>query len=473
MEKPPMQGLKSHFDLLKARAPGLRSEPISERKKRLKNLESWIHKHRERIKEAVHKDYRKPLLEVDTTEIYPVLTELRHALKHLDEWASPKKIDATLSYVGTRSEVRYEPRGTCLIIAPWNFPFNLCVGPLVSCLAAGNNAIIKPSEITPHTSRLIVEMVREVFNEDIGWVVEGGADVSQELLKLPFDHIFFTGSTAVGKIVMQAAASQLSSVTLELGGKTPTIVDESVNLKDAARRIAFGKFFNNGQTCIAPDYVLVHQHIREKFLTALIKEIQSIFGDGGDINEQSPSYSRLATPRQFNRISALIQDAIDRGAKIQQLGGVNEQENFIGPTILTDIPAGAKVWEEEIFGPILPVETFTTAEEAASIINNWPKPLALYVFSNRKSFQEYFLVNTTAGSVCINECVLQFTHPNLPFGGVNQSGLGKSHGQYGFIAFSNEKSVLRQKNGWAAPYLLYPPYTTGMKKIVDVLLKWF
>ena len=316
-------------------------------------------------------------------------------------------------------------------------------------------------------------MVREVFNEDIGWVVEGGADVSQELLKLPFDHIFFTGSTAVGKIVMQAAASQLSSVTLELGGKTPTIVDESVNLKDAARRIAFGKFFNNGQTCIAPDYVLVHQHIREKFLTALIKEIQSIFGDGGDINEQSPSYSRLATPRQFNRVSALIQDAIDRGAKIQQLGGVNEQENYIGPTILTDIPAGAKVWEEEIFGPILPVETFTTAEEAASIINNRPKPLALYVFSNRKSFQEYFLVNTTAGSVCINECVLQFTHPNLPFGGVNQSGLGKSHGQYGFIGFSNEKSVLRQKSGWAAPYLLYPPYTTGMKKIVDVLLKWF
>ena len=473
MEKPPMQGLRSHFELLKARVPGLRSEPLSERKKRLKNLESWIHKHRERIKEAVHKDYRKPLLEVDTTEIYPVLTELRHALKHLDEWASPKKIDATLSYVGTRSEVRYEPRGTCLIIAPWNFPFNLCVGPLVSCIAAGNNAIIKPSEITPHTSRLIVEMVREVFNEDIGWVVEGGADVSQELLKLPFDHIFFTGSTAVGKIVMQAAASQLSSVTLELGGKTPTIVDESVNLKDAARRIAFGKFFNNGQTCIAPDYVLVHQHIREKFLTALIKEIQSIFGDGGDINEHSPSYSRLATPRQFNRISALIQDAIDRGAKIQQLGGVNEQENFIGPTILTDIPAGAKVWEEEIFGPILPVETFTTAEEASSIINNRPKPLALYVFSNRKSFQEYFLVNTTAGSVCINECVLQFTHPNLPFGGVNQSGLGKSHGQYGFIGFSNEKSVLRQKSGWAAPYLLYPPYTTGMKKIVDVLLKWF
>jgi aldehyde dehydrogenase (NAD+) len=219
--------------------------------------------------------------------------------------------------------------------------------------------------------------------------------------------------------------------------------------------------------------VLVHQNIRDKFLTQLLKEIQLLFGDGGSINEGSPSYSRLATPRQFDRISSMIKDARERGAKIQQLGGINQQENFIGPTILTDIPLGATVWEEEIFGPILPVETFVTREQAADIINNRPKPLALYVFSTRKIFQDYFLVNTTAGSVCINECVLQFTHPNLPFGGVNQSGLGKSHGQYGFIAFSNEKSVLRQKSGWAAPYLLYPPYTTGMKKIVDVLLKWF
>ncbi len=465
--------LKEHFENLKAKILELRIEPLESRKKRLRSLESWIHTNRERIKLAVHADYRKPLLEVDTTEIYPVLTELRHALRNLDRWAAPKKIDATVSYLGTRSEIQMEPKGTCLIIAPWNFPFNLCVGPLVSCLAAGNNVIIKPSELTPHTSRLILEMVQESFSDDIAFVVEGGADISQKLLALPFDHIFFTGSTAVGKLVMQAASRHLSSVTLELGGKSPTVIDASANLSDAAKRIAFGKFMNNGQTCIAPDYILVEERVKEKFLDQLKKEIQQTFGDGQDISEVSSSYSRLATARQFSRVSALLNDARERGATISQLGGSNEAENFISPVIITNIPKDALVWDEEIFGPVLPVATFTSPEEVVATINGRPKPLALYIFSQRKDFQKYILSHTTSGTVCINECVLQFSHPNLPFGGVNQSGIGKSHGQYGFVAFSNEKSVLRQKSGWAAPYLLYPPYTKGMKKIVDVLLKWF
>ncbi len=465
--------IREHFEKLKARSLELRHEPLESRKRRLRSLETWIHANRERIKQAVHADYRKPLLEVDTTEIYPVLTELRHALSNLDRWAAPKKIDATLTYLGTRSEIQLEPKGTCLIIAPWNFPFNLCVGPLVSCLAAGNNVIIKPSELTPHTSKLVLEMVQEVFSDDIAFVVEGGVEASQKLLTLPFDHIFFTGSTAVGKVVMQAAARHLSSVTLELGGKTPTVIDASANLADAARRIAFGKFFNNGQTCIAPDYVLIEEQVKEKFLEQLKKEIHQIFGDGHDIDEKSSSYSRMATAQQFSRVSALINDARERGATITQLGGSNEKENFLSPVILTNVPSGALVWDEEIFGPVLPVATFTSPEELVATINSRPKPLALYIFSQRKEFQAYVLRHTTSGTACINECVLQFTHPNLPFGGVNQSGIGKSHGEYGFAAFSNEKSVLRQKSGWAAPYLLYPPYTKGMKKIVDVLLKWF
>lgn len=469
----PENSLKSRFQRLKASGLRLRNEPLSERKARLRKLESWIHNNRERIRQAVHADYGKPLLEVDTSEIYPVLAELRHALRHMDEWARPVKIDATVTFVGTRSEIRYEPKGTCLIIAPWNFPFNLCLGPLVSCLAAGNNAIVKPSELTPHTSALVRELVTEVFSDDIAVVVEGGVEESQRLLELPFDHIFFTGSTAVGKLVMQAAGKNLSSVTLELGGKSPTLIDGTANLDDAAKRIAFGKFFNNGQTCIAPDYILIEKTVHDRFVDLLKKEVLKLFGEGSNISEQSASYARLATARQYHRINELVQDATQRGAQAERLGTFNEKTNFMAPVFLTGLSPEARIWEEEIFGPVLPIETFESIDQAVEIINGRPKPLALYIFSQSKKFQESLLRQTSSGTACINECVLQFTHPNLPFGGVNQSGIGKSHGQYGFLTFSNEKPILRQKSGWATPYLLYPPYTNRMKKIVDLLLKWF
>ncbi len=464
---------ESAFAALKSRSLDLRSETLEARKKRLKTLEMWIHTNRDRIKQAVHTDYKKPLLEVDTSEIYPVLTELRHVLRHLDRWASPVKVDATPSYIGTRSEVRYEPKGTCLIVAPWNFPFNLCLGPLVSCLAAGNNAVVKPSEWTPNTSRIIREMVEEVFPADIVQVVEGGIEISKHLLTFPFDHIFFTGSTTVGKLVMEAASKHLSSVTLELGGKSPTIIDRTANLRDAAKRIAFGKFINNGQTCIAPDYILIDAKIHDTFIGLLKNETKKLFGDGNEIVETSPSYSRLATSRQFERVISLVAEAVLRGAHAEKLGNQNKDENFLAPTILTHVPSGARIWEEEIFGPVLPLKTFETPQQAIEFINRRPKPLALYVFSRRKAFQESILRQTTSGSACINDCVLQFTHPNLPFGGINHSGFGKSHGQYGFKAFSNEKPVLRQKSGWSGPYLLHPPYTKKMKRIVDALLKWF
>ncbi len=461
------------FERLKARSLALRSEPLKARIERLKRLEKWLYANRERIKKAVHSDFSKPLLEVDTSELYPVLVELRHTLKHLEQWARPKKIDATLPYVGTYSEIRYEPKGVCLIIAPWNFPFNLCAGPLISCLAAGNVAVVKPSELTPYTSQLVMEMVRENFDEDLVVVIEGAADVSTALLDLPFDHIFFTGSPAVGKIVMKAASQNLTSVTLELGGKSPTVIDATASLKDAAKRIAFGKFMNNGQTCIAPDYVLIEESVKQKFIALLKNEVQNLFGAGKPIDENTKDYARIVNNRHFHRVNNLLKDAIERGAKPELTGPINEKTNFIAPVILSDIPVGAKILEEEIFGPLLPVLTFKTKEEALLQVNGRPKPLALYIFSQDRAFREYILQNTSAGGVCINECVLQFTHPNLPFGGVNNSGIGKSHGQYGFMAFSNEKPVLKQKGGWAGPYLLYPPYTEKMKRIVNVLLKWF
>jgi aldehyde dehydrogenase (NAD+) len=467
------QRLTDAFEKQKKRSLLLRTEAVAERKKRLKGFEDFLLKNRDRIAEAVANDFKKPKTESDVSELYPVLTEIRHALAHLDEWTRPQKIDAPLTYLGTRSEVRYEPKGVCLIVAPWNFPVNLCFGPLISCIAAGNTAIIKPSELTPHTSRLISELVKEFFTDDLVTVIEGGQNVSEQLLELPFDHIFFTGSPAVGKAVMRAAAENLTSVTLELGGKSPAVIDASANINDTAKRIAFGKFLNNGQTCIAPDYVLVEESVQKKFIDALKDQIQKMFGKNENLTENSPDYARIVNRKHFDRLNKIIRDAIDKGAKVELSGPVNSDTNFIHPVILTNVSPNSSVMQDEIFGPVLPIVPFKTVEQVTYLINGKTKPLALYVFSSRKSFQEKIISETSAGSVGINECVLQFTHPNLPFGGVNTSGIGKSHGRYGFLAFSNEKPVLKQKSGFAISYLLHPPYTELRKNLVGLMLKWF
>jgi len=467
------QQMLAIFEKQKRRSLLLRSELLSDRKKRLVEFESFLLKNKHRVSEAVFNDFRKPRTESDISEVYPVLTEIRHTLTRLSDWAKPQKIDAPLTYLGTQSEVRYEPKGVCLIIAPWNFPFNLCIGPLISCLAAGNTAIIKPSELTPHTSKLIADLIGEFFDEDLVTVFQGDQDVSSQLLALPFDHIFFTGSPEVGKIVMKAAAENLSSITLELGGKSPAIIDDSANLKDAAKRIAFGKFLNNGQTCIAPDYVLVHEHVKAKFIEELKTITAAMFGENGIINESSTNYARVVNRKHFDRLNKILQDAVDKGAKIEMSGDVNKDTNFIHPVIMTNVGLDTLVMQEEIFGPILPVIPFKTTEQVTYIVNGKPKPLALYVFTNRKSFQEKILTETSAGSVGVNDCVLQFSHPNLPFGGVNNSGIGKSHGRYGFLAFSNEKPVLRQKRGFSIAYLMHPPYTNFRKKLVALILRWF
>jgi len=466
------QRITDLFERQKKRSLASRNEPMRERKKRLKAFEKFLMQRRNQIAEAVGNDFRKPGAESDVSELYPVLTEIRHAIDSLDEWAAPQKIDAPLTYLGTRSEVRFEPKGVCLIIAPWNFPINLCFGPLVSCLAAGNTAIIKPSELTPHTSRLIAEIVKEFFDEDLVAVVEGGQTTSEQLLELPFDHIFFTGSPSVGKIVMRAAAENLSSVTLELGGKSPAIIDATANIQDAAKRIAFGKFLNNGQTCIAPDYVLIQEGVQEKFLVSLKGEVQRMFGQDGQITESSSDYGRIVNRRHFDRLNKIIRDAVDKGAKVEMSGPVSSETNFIHPVILSNVAPNTLAMTDEIFGPVLPIIPFKSAEQVTYIVNGKPKPLALYIFSGNKSFREKIISETSAGTVCINECVLQFTHPNLPFGGVNNSGIGKSHGKYGFQAFSNEKPVLKQRKGFAMSYFLHPPYTHFRKKMIDLILKW-
>ncbi len=469
----PKTSISSVFEAQKQKSLTLRTQSIKERKKLLSDFSKFILDNRERIQKAVHQDLKKSFIEVDLSEIYPVVTEIRHTLEHLDEWTAPKKIDAPITYLGTRSEIKFEPKGVCLIIAPWNYPFSLCFGPLVSCLAAGNTAIIKPSEMTPATSQLIAELTNEFFEEDLVKVFEGDQQVSTELLQLPLDHIFFTGSPAVGKIIMRAAAENLTSVTLELGGKSPTIIDETALISTAAKRIAFGKFLNNGQTCIAPDYILVHERVKDDFIASLKKQVIEMFGEEGKLNEDSMSYSRIVSQKHFKRLNLIVENAISDGAKVEFSGPVNEKTLFMHPVLLSNVSLKSRLMEEEIFGPILPIVTYRTEEEVIDLINSRQKPLALYVFSERSAFQKKVLSSTSAGTACINECVIQFTHANLPFGGVNNSGIGKSHGHAGFLEFSNQKSVLKQLTRFSSMSMMYPPFRPRLKWMVDMMLKYF
>ena len=411
-------------------------------------------------------------METDATEIFHVLNEIKVALANLDRWTSRRKIDAPIYLTGTRAWIHYEPRGLCLIISPWNYPFSLAAGPLVSALAAGNSVIIKPSELTPTVSSVIRKMCSEIFQPSIVSVLEGGVEVSQALLSLPFDHIFFTGSPTVGKIVMKAAAEHLASVTLELGGKSPAIVTASARLTDSAERIAVGKFLNNGQTCIAPDYVLVEESISTEFVLKLKEKTTKLYGAQGDL-EQSPDYGRIVNEAHFTRIDDLIRDAIQRGAKTEWEGKHDKRNRFMHPVILTQVPMNSRVMNEEIFGPVLPIITYGRIEDAIAIINSKAKPLALYIFSSQKSLREKILRETSAGTVCVNDCGIQFLHHELPFGGINNSGIGKSHGYHGFLAFSNEKPVLKQRNGLTAVQAFYPPFTSRKKHIMDWFLKLF
>ncbi|MGI9544914.1 MAG: aldehyde dehydrogenase family protein [Cyclobacteriaceae bacterium] len=461
------------FKQQKKMSIALRNEDIDDRKQRLKKIKKWVLDHRTDIQKAVYQDFKKPPEEVDLSEIYAVLTEVRHAIKHLHNWMKPKKVEAPLSLLGTKSRVVYEPKGVCLIIAPWNFPFNLAIGPLISALAAGNTVMLKPSELTPHTSQLIEDMINELFEPAEVAVFQGGKEIAQSLLALPFDHIFFTGSPQVGKIVMKAAAEHLTSVTLELGGKSPVIVDETANIPDAAEKIIWGKLLNKGQTCIAPDYVLVHQEVKESLIDEMKVYIDKLFDDEGKGIKESSQYARIINEQHFNRIHELIDQAVDLGAEIELGGETDIEECFIHPTLLRNVPKEATIMEEEIFGPVLPLVKFRDLTEAISYINSKPKPLALYIFSQTRSNQENIIKQTSSGTVAINDNILQFMHPELPFGGVNNSGIGKSHGHFGFLAFSNEKAVLKQKIGLTSVKPIYPPYNSIAKNAIELLLKYF
>lgn len=461
------------FQQQRDRSLELRSEPISERKKRLKAFRSWILTNKDRIRQAVFEDLQKSETDTDIAEIYTVTSELNKCIRNLSKWTKPKHVSPGMTYLGTSGWVKPEPKGVCLIIAPWNFPFNLMGNPLTSCLAAGNTAILKPSEHTPATSKLVNEMVAELFDPSIVTVVEGSVPETTELLKLPFNHIFFTGSTNVGKIVMEAASKNLASVTLELGGKSPVIIDGTANADDAAKKIVWGRFVNNGQTCIAPDYIFIDEQIKDQFIKSTSKYINQLFNPENKGIQQSEEYSRMVNQKQTDRVIELLEEAKSKGARVEIGGEYDAKDKFIEPTLVTSVDDQVGIWQQEIFGPVMPLNIFKNLDDVIDHINKNEKPLSLYMFTKSKKNRKKVETSTSSGGMVINDTVLHYAHPNLPFGGVNHSGIGKSHGIYGFKEFSNEKAVLKQRIGLTNTLLFYPPYNGLKKKIVDLVIKYF
>lgn len=458
------------FDRQNANQYAIGNTTYKERIKKLNALKTALETtYKEAVRSAMYDDFKKPMLETDLTEIYPVLSEIKFVKRNLKSWMKLQKVDTPLALLGASSYIKYEPKGVCLIISPWNFPINLTLVPLVSAIAAGNTVIIKPSEMTPNASKLMSKMIKELFDEDEVALVEGEVEVSEELLKLPFNHIFFTGSPKVGKIVMKAASKHLTSVTLELGGKSPVIIDDSAHLEKAVKKIIFGKFTNAGQTCIAPDYVFLKNDLKDTF-TKLFKENLDAFYS--ESVATSKSYGRVVNQKHFERLTSYLEEAGNNQTQIVVGGQFNSQDNFIEPTLVFDVPEDSKLMQNEIFGPILPIKLYSEIEETVAYINSKEKPLALYIYSKNKKNIDYIMNNTRAGTGCINHNLLQFLNPNLPFGGSNNSGIGKSHGFFGFEAFSNRRSVMKQHT-LGATDLLYPPYTNFKQKLIDLTLKWF
>ena len=418
---------------------------------------------KDEIRAAMWADFRKPAAEVDLSEIYMVTTEAKHAIRHLRSWMRGRRVPTPLPLIGSSSHIQYEPKGVVLIISPWNFPFNLSFGPLVSAIAAGNCAMLKPSEMTPASSDLTKRILADLFDENEVAVIEGDAAASTLLLKKPWDHIFFTGSPQVGKVVMRAAAEHLTSVTLELGGKSPVIVDRSANLDDAAKKVAWGKFLNSGQICVAPDYLFVDDAVAKPFLDKLGLALDAL---GSECDRPL-----IVNDHHAARVQRLLDDSVARGAKIAH-GGASIGR-AIPPTVLTGVPLDAAIMKEEIFGPLLPVLTYRSRDEVYRHIASNEKPLALYLFAKDRSVIREVMKNTTAGGTAINHVIMQFFQPFLPFGGTGNSGVGKGHGFFGFEAFSNPRGVYNQTTPFSAIELMMPPYTKVKQKLIDLTVRWF
>jgi len=463
----------SLLSTLKAHAPTVRQTPADQRRAKLRRLADALLDRRDTFAEALHADFRKAPVEVDLTEIKAVTKEIDHACAHLDDWMAPDTPSAPLLFTGARSEIHYEPKGVVLILSPWNYPVTLTLGPLVGAIAAGNCAVLKPSEHAPHTAAALHSLVDDLFDDREIALVTGGPDLAEDLTTQPFDHIYFTGSPAIGRRVMRAAAEHLTSVTLELGGKSPAVVDATADLDPAAERIAWSKFTNAGQTCIAPDYLLVENRIHDTVVERLRSTIRRFYGETPEARKASPDYARLIHDDHFETVRSLLDDAQAAGATAAVGGETDAASRYVAPTVLTDVPPESRIMQEEIFGPVLPVLPYSSLDEAIDTINARPPPLSLYLFTEQDATVDTVLGRTTAGSTCVNEGFLHFVNPNLPFGGKGESGIGRGHGHYSFREFSNERAVLRRRFGGGILRTLFPPYDRLTSRVAGWVMRYF
>lgn len=434
------------------------TKDISFRKEQLKKLSKAIKSYECDILEALYTDLGKNKVEAYATEIGITLKSIKNARKELKNWTKTKNVDTPLYLFPTKSYIKKEPYGTVLIIAPFNYPFQLVFEPLIGAIAAGNTAIIKPSELTPNVARVIKRLINETFDANYIEVIEGGIEETQTLIHLPFDYVFFTGSENVGKIVYQAASENLVPVTLEMGGKSPVIVDETANIKVASERICFGKFTNAGQTCVAPDYILVHESVKDDLITALSKTLREFYGQN---IQQSPDYGRIVNLKHYHRLTSLLNSA---QMNIVFGGHSDEDERYIEPTLLDHVTNDSAIMQEEIFGPILPILTYQSLDEAIAFIHQRPKPLSLYLFSEDENATQRVINELSFGGGAINDTLMHLANPKLPFGGVGASGMGRYHGKYSFDTFTHEKSYIFKSTRLESGVHL-PPYKGKFKYI--------
>lgn len=437
--------LKSQHDFFQSG----KTKEIAYRKEALIKLLKTIERKEDKIGDALFKDFKKPKFESIATEILMVKKELKFAIKNLHNWSKPTRIKSSLLNFPSSDYLYAQPYGTVLIIAPWNYPFQLSISPLIGAIAAGNTVVLKPSEHTSHTANLIKELIAVVFKSEYVDVILGGKEVSKELLYHQWDYVFFTGSVQVGRIVARAVSEHLTPCTLELGGKNPTIVDSTAKVKLAARRIAFGKFINAGQTCIAPDYVLVHETIKQEFLESLEQAIDDFYGKNP---KNSNDFARIINLEQFDRLAELIEEE-----KVFTGGETNRDDLYLAPTVILNPSLHSKIMQEEIFGPLLPVLVYQTENDIDMIIKKFPNPLSLYIFSEDKKFAEKIIHRYSFGGGTVNDTLVHFVNNRLPFGGVGNSGMGAYHGKFSFDTFSHIKSITK-RGTWIDIPLRYAPY---------------
>jgi aldehyde dehydrogenase (NAD+) len=433
------------------------------RKDSLIKLLNVITTHENEIIQALYDDFKKPAFESVLTETSYVISELKETIKNLYNWAEPKMVLPSLLNFPSTDYIYKEPYGKVLVIAPWNYPFQLALCPLISAVAAGNQVVLKPSELTPKTSAIITKIIERTFHVDHVEVMEGGLEVAQKLLAQRWDYIFFTGSIAVGKIVAKAAAEHLTPVTLELGGKNPCIIDETANLKLAAKRIVWGKFINAGQTCIAPDYILIQKDMKSHFMEFMKLEITKAYSQNP---EQSPDYARIINTKHWRRLVSMIEED-----KVFSGGQTNIEDNYIAPTLIDESSPDSLIMQEEIFGPLLPILSYETDADIKNIISKYEKPLALYIFTENQSFAKKIIRKYSFGGGCINDTLVHFSNKRLPFGGVGHSGIGAYHGSLSFDTFSHRKGIVKKAN-WLDLPMRYAPYKDKLNTIRN-LLKWF